>query len=413
MAPAPDPAAVLSGALREDRGRIMAALLARVRDFDLAEEALQEAAQSALLHWARSGVPARPEAWLIRVAFRKAIDRLRQAARDDRRAATLAILARDEAEEPEMIADERLRLIFTCCHPALEPKTQVALTLRTICGLSTGEIARAFLDQEPAMAQRLSRAKARIAATGIAFRVPEPDEWQARLASVLAVIYLIFNAGYGDGVQGDRDLGGEAIFLAGLLNQLRPGEPEVEGALALMLLTHARRFARVGPDGASLPPAEQDRNLWDMPMLREGVGWLKRAFERPGAAGPHALKAAIAACHTLPEAPDWPQIRALYDALLACEPTDVIRLNRAVAMAETGQLAEALAALQALRPGLADYQPFHAALAELLLRSGQVTAAIGAIDEAVARATRPEDAVFLRKRRDAATQKRAGSEKDP
>lgn len=395
----------LAVTLRAEGGRILAALIARVRDFDLAEEALQDAAASAIRHWGRSGLPDRPEAWLIRVAFRKAIDRLRRASRDRDRAKALALLARDEAEEPDMIPDERLRLIFTCCHPALEPKSQVALTLRTICGLSTAKIANAFLDQERTMGQRLSRAKARIAATGIPFRVPDAEEWDMRLGSVLSVLYLIFNAGYGESAHGTRDMGGEAIFLGRLLDQLRPDDPEIQGALALMLLTHARRFARVGPDGATMPPSGQDRRLWDASMIGEGVDWLNRAFAAPGVAGPYALKAAIAACHVLPGVPDWDRILTLYDALLLHEPTPVVQLNRAVALAETDDLAQALECLNGLQSALEDYQPFYAVQADLLLRFGRIDAAIAAFDTAIARATRYEDAVFLRKRRDAALQK--------
>lgn len=224
----PKVGSALARALAADRGRIVAALMARLSDLDLAEEALQDAASSALLHWGRSGIPARPEAWLIRVAFRKAIDRIRQRSRDGAGAAALAVLAEDEAKEPEMIADDRLRLIFTCCHPALDRKSSVALTLRTICGLSTAEIARAFLDHEPALGQRLSRAKAKIRAAAIPYRVPDPEDWPERLGAVLAVLYLIFNAGYHDGGSGNRDLCSEAIYLARLLGQLRPGEPETK-----------------------------------------------------------------------------------------------------------------------------------------------------------------------------------------
>ena len=291
-----------------------------------------------------------PEGWLLRAALRKVIDGYRRDRTARNHAAAMERLAEDEAalaDAPE-IPDDRLRLIFTCCHPALEPKSQVALTLRTICGLTTTEIARAFLDQEAAMGQRLSRAKARIAATGMPFRVPDADEWDARLGSVLSVLYLIFNAGYGEGTKGSRDLGGEAIFLARLLDHLRPGDPEIEGALALMLLTHARRFARTGPDGATVPPSRQDRGLWDMQVLAEGVALLNRSFAASARPGPYALKAAISACHVLPDVPDWSQILLLYDALLHHEPTPVVRLNRAVALAETGAVTQALAAVQAL-----------------------------------------------------------------
>lgn len=393
----PKVGAALARALAADRGRIVAALMARLSDLDLAEEALQDAASSALLHWGRSGIPARPEAWLIRVAFRKAIDRIRQRSRDGAGAAALAVLAEDEAKEPEMIADDRLRLIFTCCHPALDRKSSVALTLRTICGLSTAEIARAFLDHEPALGQRLSRAKAKIRAAAIPYRVPDPEDWPERLGAVLAVLYLIFNAGYQDGGSGSRDLCSEAIYLARLLGQLRPGEPETEGALALMLLTHARRDARIGADGATVPPAEQDRGLWDRVLLSEGVAVLECALER-GRPGAYQIKAAIAACHMLPIRPDWPRILALYDDLMAFEPTPVVELNRVVALAETGALTEAWARLDALAASLEGYQPFHAARADLLARAGE-PAALAAYDRAIELTDRPEDVLFLQKRR--------------
>lgn len=394
----------LTVTLRSEGGRIRAALIARVGDFDLAEEAIQDAAASAMTHWGRSGLPDRPDAWLIRVAFRKAIDLLRRTGRAQAQSDAMTLLARDEAEEPDAIPDERLRLIFTCCHPALDPKSRVALTLRTICGLTTSEIAAAFLDQDTTMGQRLSRAKARIATTGIGFRVPDAEEWSERLSAVLSVLYLIFNAGYGDGVAVKRDLAHEAIFLAHVLTELCPDQPEIEGALALMLLTHGRRRARVGADGATLPPALQDRNQWDAAMLGEGLAWLNRALLR-SPPGPYVLKAAIAACHLAPDQPDWQQIVTLYDALLVQEPTPVVRLNRAVAQAETGDLKGALSELDQLRAELADYQPFHAAFGELLLRAGESGRAISAFDAAIERATRPEDALFLRKRRDAAMQK--------
>lgn len=395
------PKSALDQCLRAERGRILAALIARVRDFQLAEEALQDAAASALVHWGRSGIPERPEAWLIRVAFRKAIDRLRHAARDNARDAAMAVLARDEAEEdPEVIADDRLRLIFTCCHPALDPKSRVALTLRTIAGLTTAEIARAFLDIEPTMAQRLTRAKARILEAGIPFAVPGPEDWPDRLQSVLAVVYLIFNAGYSAGPLEPRDLCAEAIFLARLIDQLHPGDAEVEGCLALMLLTHARRAARVGQGGTTVPLAAQDRRLWDRAALSEGLRLIDSAMAR-GSPGPYQIKAAIAACHARDAGPDWPQIAALYTSLLRMEPTPVVQLNRAVALAETGELQAALAILPALADSLADYQPFHAARAEYLARSGDSLGARAAYDRAIALATNPADVGFLTGRRDA------------
>lgn len=400
MTSAPDPVAtrILERALRADRGRILSALIARVHDFQLAEDALHDAAASALVHWTRSGPPARPEAWLIRVAFRKAIDRLRGGARESRKAADLARLSKDEADdtEPEMIADDRLRLIFTCCHPALDQKSRVALTLRTLGGLSTPEIARAFLDTEPTMGQRLSRAKAKIAAAGIPFRIPDPEDWTDRLNSVLTVVYLIFNAGYTVGPHAGRDLCEEAIFLARMLNDLRPAEAEVEGALALLLLTHARRAARIADD-VTVALTEQDRSLWDQVMIADGLAHLDAAITRR-TPGPFQIKAAIAACQTC-DPPDWPQIAALYAGLHAHEPTPVVRLNQAVAMAEAGNLARALAALDQLQSDLAAYQPFHAARAELLARSGQTTAANEAYARAIDLAVSPADAAFLARRR--------------
>jgi RNA polymerase sigma-70 factor (ECF subfamily) len=399
---APDAIAIsraLDGVLRQDRGRLLAALIARLNDFQLAEDALQEAALSALSHWGRAGLPASPQGWLLKVALRKAIDRLRGGIREDRKAADLARLSRDEAEEtePEMIPDDRLRLIFTCCHPALDPKSRVALTLRTLGGLTTAEIARAFLDAEPTMGQRLSRAKAKIAAAGIPFKVPEPEDWPERLNSVLTVIYLIFNAGYTAGPATGRDLCDEAIFLARLLDQLRPGEPEVEGALALLLLTHARRAARLGPEG-SVALADQDPALHDIAMRDEGAQHLDRALARHRP-GPFQIKAAIAAC-TGRQPLDWPQIAALYAALYAHEPTPVVALNLTVARAEAGDLAAALASLRALAAPLADYQPFHAARAEYLARGGHKAEALDAYAQAIALAASPADAAFLARRRD-------------
>ena len=396
---APDPAQLLAQALRADRGRILAALIARVRDFQLAEDALQDAATAALIHWPRQ-VPARPEAWLIRVAFRKAIDRLRRMSRDAAQTAAMAVLARDEAEEdPQVIADERLRLIFTCCHPALDPKSRVALTLRTIAGLTTAEIARAFLDSEPTMAQRLTRARTRLAEAGIPFAVPGPDDWSDRLQSVLAVVYLIFNAGYTAGPTEPRDLCAEAIFLARLINNLRPGEAEVQGCLALMLITHARHAAR-SRAGATVALTDQNRALWDHAAIAEGLDLIEVAMTRR-APGPYQIKAAIAACHVQGAAPDWLQIALLYDSLLRLEPTPVVHLNRAVALAETGALQPALVLLSGLAAVLDGYQPFHAARAEYLTRAGDLIAARAGYDRAIALAATPADAVFLIRRRDA------------
>jgi RNA polymerase sigma factor (sigma-70 family) len=396
---APDPIAdALTAVLQADRGRILAALIARLRDFQLAEDALQEAASSALVHWARSGQPDRPQAWLIRVAFRKAIDRLRGAARDAANSRALAVLARDEAmEDPDMIPDERLRLIFTCCHPGLEPKSRVALTLRTIAGLSTAEIARAFLDTEATMAARLTRAKAKIAAAGIPFAVPGPEDWADRLQSVLTVVYLIFNAGYTAGPDEPQGLCAEAIYLARLILHLRPDEAEVEGCLALMELTHARRAARMD-QGQTVPLSQQDRRLWDAEAIARGRALLDAALAR-GAPGPYQIKAAIAACQLRDTGPDWSQIAALYASLLAHEPTPVVMLNHAVALAETGALALALQVMAGLASALDDYQPFHAAQAEYLGRNGQWGESRAAYDRAIALSASSADAAYLANRR--------------
>jgi predicted RNA polymerase sigma factor len=298
-----------------------------------------------------------------------------------------------------MIPDDRLRLIFTCCHPALDPKSRVALTLRSIAGLTTAEIARAFLDAEPTMGQRLSRAKAKIAAARIPYAIPGPEDWDERLKSVLAVIYLIYNAGYTPDPGSARDLCAEAIFLTRLLDHLRPGEPEIEGALALLLLTQSRARARIGADGASVPLHRQDRALWDGAARAEGLGLIDRAMARR-APGPYQIKAAIAACHGRDDGADWPQIAALYTRLLDYEPTPVVRLNRAVARAEAGDLPAALAEVEALADMLEDYQPFHAARADLLRRTGQNEAARAAYERAIALAGSLADAAFLTIQRD-------------
>jgi len=385
----------LEHVLRHDRGRLMAALTHRLGSFQRAEDALQEACVSALSHWARDGLPRSPQGWLIQVAYRKALDQLRAEGRDgEREAAVQLIQDLLGQDEPEPIPDERLRLIFTCCHPALELKSRVALTLRTVCGLSTGEIARLFLDQEATTGQRLSRAKAKIARSGIAYTVPPPEQWDERLQAVLTTVYLIFTTGYTAEADEARDLCAEALFLARLLDALCPEQPEIEGALALMLLTEARRAARVNASGETVPPAEQDRRLWRRELEAEGRHRLETALRRKRA-GPFQIKAAISACQMAEPAPDWPQILQLYTALLPLEPTPVVRVNHAVAMAENGLLAAAVATLNELQEPLADFQPFHAARAAVLAMAGQTEAARRAYDRAIELATLESDRRFL------------------
>lgn len=388
----------LTQVMRADRGRLLAALIARTGDFQRAEDALQEAAASALVHWGRVGVPASPTGWLLRAALRKAIDCYRRDASLSRHRAALEALAVEEAAapDPDTIPDDRLRLIFTCCHPALEEKTRVALTLRSLCGLTTPQVAAVFLDAEPTMGQRLSRARAKIVAARIPFAIPGPEDWPDRLNSVLTTVYLIFTAGYAQGPTTGADLCAEAIFLARLLVTLAPDQPEVEGALALLLLTHARAAARISRGGATLPPALQDRSLWDHARMAEGQGLLDRAIARH-LPGPFQIKAAIAALHC--EAPiDWPQIAALFDRLYALEPTPVVALNQAVALAEAGDPETALRRLGQLQGELADYQPFHAARADFLARTRRTAEARSAYDMAIRLAASPADRAFLQAR---------------
>jgi RNA polymerase sigma factor (sigma-70 family) len=387
----------LDRVMRSDRGRLLASLAAGLRDLSLAEEVLQDAAISALSHWARAGLPASPQAWLLTVARRKALDRFRGSKRDSQKADDLALLIVREEEEQDEIPDERLRLIFACCHPALELKSRVALTLRTVCGLTTIEIARAFLDQEATMGQRLSRAKAKIAGAGISFEVPAVEHWPGRIDAVLTTIYLIFTTGYVASGEEPRDLCLEAEYLMRLINRLHPGDAEIEGALAMMMLTAARHKARIGADGASLPPAEQDRDLWDQARIEEGRALLACAMARRSR-GPFQIKAAIADCQMAEGGPDWPQIAALYVALWRLEPTPVVTLNAAVAAAEAGDVAQGLGIVDGLANQLADYQPWHAARAALLTKVGDHAEAANAYRRAIEMAPGPAETLFLQGR---------------
>jgi RNA polymerase sigma-70 factor (ECF subfamily) len=387
------PETLLSRTLKQDRGRLLAALIRELRDFDLAEEALSDAAESAFVHWPR-GVPDNPQGWLLKVARRKAIDHIRRRKALSDRVPDLELFAADEAQvsDPDpVIPDERLRLIFTCCHPALDLKSRVALTLRTLCGLTTREVAEVFLDSETTMGQRLSRAKTKIAAAGIPFIVPEPPDWPDRLNAVLAVIYLVFTKGYTQGPALGRDLCDEAIFLARMLRTLSPDDSEVQGLLALLLLTHSRRAAREDDDRL-VPLAEQNRSRWDRAMIAEGLELLMLS----GPAGPYRIKAAIAAAHVANEVSNWPSIATLYRALLEFEPSDVVRLNLAVALSEAGDPAQALDIVEGL--DLASYQPLHAARADFLRKLGDYARAAAAYRTAISLSQTAAERDFLASR---------------
>jgi RNA polymerase sigma-70 factor, ECF subfamily len=396
--PADPVSAAVAGAFRDERAIVLATLIRQVGDFQLAEDAVQDAFEAAVTVWRRDGVPGNPGAWITTAARRRAIDRLRRNRSVADRAERLAELTRLDAQhvEPSMedestIVDDRLRLVFTCCHPALEMPARVALTLRALGGMTTGEIARAFLVAEPTMGKRIVRAKRKIADAHIPYRVPADEELPDRLRGVLRVVYLIFNEGYA-ATEGDRlvreELCNEAIRLGQLLCRLMPDDPEVWGLLALMLLHDARRAARVDPSGRYVALDAQDRSLWDQDQIREGLAKLERAvrLRRPGE---YQLQAAITALQIQApdaEATDWAQIAELYGALGRLNPSPVVELNRAVAVG----LADGPAAgLQLLEPLLADpalerYQPLYAAHAELLSRGGDAEGAARAYERAIA-----------------------------
>jgi RNA polymerase sigma factor (sigma-70 family) len=394
-----DLSATINQIVRQDRGRLLSALIGKFRNFDLAEDALQEALISASIHWARVGLPANPAAWIYKAASRKAIDRIRKAGRENQLADELTKvtpMAHVQQIDEDEFPDNRLRLIFTCCHPALELKSRVALTLRTLGGLTTTEIARAFLDNETTLGQRLSRAKAKIAKAGIPYVVPEREAWDERLSAVLTVIYLIFNEGYyasSGEIPLRRALCDEAIFLGQMLASLKPEEPEILGLLALMLFTHSRHRARV--QGAGVVPLEaQNAILWDTAKLGQAHGFLDYALTKESP-GRYQIQAAIAALHCEIGAKDWQQIALLYRALLAIDANPVIRVNFAIALAEAGALEVGLSELAQVAADLDDYQPFHAAQANLFSQAGRIADAQMSYDRAIALVTNDADRKFL------------------
>ena len=405
----PNLSQAISAVVREEWGRILSVLVGQLGSFDLAEDCLQDAVVRAMKTWPDTGLPKSPTAWLLTTARRRAIDQLRRQKTFAQKQGEIGYLMDLEKSAPEdagndVVPDDRLRMIFTCCHPAIEEKARVALTLRTLGGLTTDQIAAAFLDRPDAMAQRLVRAKKKIRLAGIAYKIPEPDDLGDRLSSVLRVLYLIFNEGYAarSGDQSVRaDLSDEAIRLARILRHLMPEQPEVEGLLALMLLHDSRRHTRTDRDGRMVALEDQNRARWDRAKIREGIAILKRCLPQSGI-GPYQLQAAISAVHAESatwEATDWAQIVGLYQLLHHLTPTPVVGLNLAIALSYAETPAAGLKALSSIgSEGLDTYQPYHAARADLLARNGQRGDAITAYGRAMELSGNREEAAFLRER---------------
>ncbi len=400
----------ISRAHHDEWARVIASLTRRFGDLDIAEEAAAEAFAAAVERWPADGVPPNPGAWLTTTANRKAIDRIRRENKRDDKHKEARMVYDDPPEPVGAIDDDRLRLIFTCCHPALAMQTRVALTLRMVGGLTVPEIARAYLVAESAMGQRITRAKAKIKAARIPYRVPSAEDLPARVSGVLAVLYLVFNEGYlATGPDTDPlrpDLTAEAIRLTRLIRALMPGDGEVAGLLALMLLTEARRSARVSAGGELVPLTEQNRGAWDTGLIAEGHRLVRERLAAAAAGvapGRYQILAAINAVHTSARDirdTDWSQVLALYDQLVRLDSSPIIALNRAVAVAELDGPQVALAAVDRLEDTLAGYHAYHATRADLLRRLGQSRQACAAYDKAIELAGNTAETAYLTRRRD-------------
>ncbi|NNG34132.1 DUF6596 domain-containing protein [Nakamurella aerolata] len=399
----------IARAHHDEWSRVVAGLARRFGDLDVAEEAAAEAFATAVERWPADGIPPNPGGWLTTTATRKAIDRLRRESHRDTKHQAAQMLYDDSVPEPTgPVQDDRLRLVFTCCHPALAMDARVALTLRLLGGLTVAEIAHAFLVPETTMAGRITRAKKKIKAAHVPYRVPSADDVRSRLAGVLAVLFLVFNEGYLASAGDDAvrtDLSDEAIRLTRLLRSLLPDNGEVCGLLALMVLTDARRAARVSPDGALVTLGEQDRGVWDRAMIKEGHALVRERIAAVAAGaeppGRYQLLAAVNAVHTdgdTAAATDWPQVVALYDRLLALDPSPIVRLNRAVAVAEVAGEESALAEIDSLATELDGYHAFHATRADLLRRLSRTDEARAAYDRAIELAGNPAERAYLSRR---------------
>ena len=389
----------LTRAHREEWARVVATLAKRFGSLDLAEESAAEAFATAAERWPVDGIPPNPGAWLTTTATRKAIDRIRRESTRDARHREAHLVYDTQPEPVGAVDDDRLRLFFTCCHPALAMEARIALTLRMVGGLSVPEIARAFLVQDTTMGARITRAKAKIAAANIPYRLPTADDLPQRVSGVLTVLFLIFNEGYlasgPDTAPVRRDLTREAIRLARLLHELLPDDGEVTGILALMLLIEARSDARVSSTGELVPLGEQDRGSWGASLIAEGHALVRERLVSGQPPGRYQLLAAINAVHTDGDAPDWAQIVALYDKLAVLDPSPIVRLNRAVAVGERDGPEAGLALLDALAPQLSGYHPFHAARAMLLMRLGREVDARAAYESALALTDNAAEIAYL------------------